>query len=514
MRIAVAGFQHETNTFAPGSAGFEQFRLADSWPGLLQGTEVVSGTRAMNLPIAGAVAALEGIEDVQICPLLWCAAEPCGPVTDEAFDKISGMILDDLAAAGPLDGLFLDLHGAMVTETHDDGEGELLARIRAVAGPDLPIGVSLDLHANLSAQMVDAATLITVFRTYPHLDMAVTGARCIAEMMRRINGLSRCVAFRQAPFLIPAPAQHTGSEPCRSLYAKLDDRAPGTGEYVELALGFTASDIADCGPSVLAYAETQTRADTLADEAMARLCVAEPTFDARLLSAEDAVKAAMKLPGHGPVVLADVQDNPGAGATSDTTGLLQALIDCQASGALLGVMHDPDIAARAHSVGIGAGIDGALGGRSGHSGHQPVSGRFKVLSLSDGQIAYTGEMYGGGTAEVGPSCLLAFEDVPMDIKVVVSSERIQCLDRALFTHFGADPDKAKIVCVKSTVHFRADFEKGSRAVLNVGSPGAFLCQLDIVPYRNLRPGLRLGPRGPAFSAQVGTSRSSIARGSI
>ncbi len=498
MRIAIAGFQHETNTFAPGRADPRAFQVADSWPGMLHGEEVVTGTHGLNLPIAGAVSAASELGETDLIPILWCAAEPCGPVTDEAFDWVTGRILHGLAQAGPLDGLYLDLHGAMVTESHDDGEGELLSRIRAVA-PDLLVGVSLDLHANISSRMVEMATLITVYRTYPHLDMADTGARCLEELVRAINGLRRVPAFRQAPFLVPLHAQHTGAEPCRTLYAQLGDAPSESGEYTETALGFTAGDIPDCGPSILAYAETQARADALADAALARLCAAEPHFDIQLLSPADAVRTAKAMPGAGPVVLADVQDNPGAGGTADTTGLLRALIEAHAPSALLGVLHDPDIAKRAHQSERGAGITGALGGKSGLPGQYPVEGTFRVLSLSGGQVAYTGEMYGGGTAELGPSCLLAVEDTPGDIQVVVSSERIQCLDRALFTHFGADPDRTGIICVKSTAHFRADFEPGSRGVFNVAAPGTFLCQLEDVPYRNLRPGVRLGPLSPVSS---------------
>ncbi len=497
MRIAIAGFQHETNTFAPGRADLRAFQVADSWPGLLENEEIITGTQGLNLPIAGAVSAASEA-GIELVPLIWCAAEPCGPVTDDAFETITEMMLSRLRDAGPLDAIYLDLHGAMVTESHDDGEGALLSRIRA-RHPDLPIGVSLDLHANISARMVDHATVITVFRTYPHLDMGATGARCVTELTRSINGLHRVPAFRQAPFLVPLHAQHTGAEPCRTLYAQLGDAVSDGGEYAEMALGFTAADIPDCGPSILAYADTQARADTLADAALARLCAAEAEFDTQLLSPDDAVRTAMAIPGNGPVILADVQDNPGAGGTSDTTGLLRALIKARVPSALLGVLHDPEIAARAHRAGEGARFTGVLGGNSGLPWQEPVKATFLVLSLSDGHVAYTGEMYGGGAAVLGPSCLLAVEDTPGDIQVVVSSERIQCLDRALFTHFGADPHRAAIVCVKSTAHFRADFEPGSCAVLNVAAPGAFLCRLEDVPYRKLRPGVRLGPLGPAYS---------------
>ena len=500
-RIAIAGFQHETNTFAPSYAGIAEFRKADSWPGLLRGQEVVDGTRGMNLPIVGAVVAAEQIDDIELVPLLWCAAEPSGPVTDEAFDWVTGMILAGLSQAesmATLDAIYLDLHGAMVTDSYDDGEAELLRRIRQNFGPKRPIGVSLDLHANISPRFVEYADVITIYRTYPHLDMAKTGHRCMARLLQNLDGCQRHVAFRQAPFLVPLHAQNTGAEPCQTLYKLLDTLPSGPEEYGELAMGFTAADIPDCGPSLVTYANSARRAEQLADQIFNHICSSEAIFNTRLLSATEAVTQALSIQGTGPVLLADVQDNAGAGGSTDTTGLLRALITCEATSALLGVMADADIAHKAHKAGCDSVITGALGGKSGVKGDAPFEGKFKVRALSEGIIPYKGDMYGGSICEMGPSCLLSVEDITGEVCIVVSSERTQCLDRSLFTHFGVEPNDFQIVCVKSTVHFRADFEPGSRAVLNVVSPGWFPCELENIPYHNLRPGIRLGPLGATF----------------
>ncbi len=498
-RIAIAGFQHETNTFGLTRAAYRDFEIADSWPPLLTGMDVISGTAGINLPIAGFAAAAGDDPAVELVPILWCAAEPCSYVTDDAFERISGMLIDGLGRAGHLDGIYLDLHGAMVTETFEDGEGELLRRLRESFGEDLPIAVSLDLHANITAQMVDLATTIAIFRTYPHLDMAETGARCFPLLMSQIAGTRPCKAFRQGQFLIPLSAQYTGAEPCRSLYAALERIASAPGVTADIALGFTAADIADAGPSVVAYAPNQARADELADRLAAELAAAEAEFDCRLLTPEEAVREAMSIETGRPVVIADVQDNPGAGATSDTTGLLSALVEADAQAAVLGLLCDPEMAGRAHAKGVGAEIEGALGGRSGIAGDRPFTGRFLVETLGDGNCSYTGEMYGGATAVLGPCAVLRVLDTAADVRVVVSSLRSQCLDLALFTHIGVDPRRARIVCVKSTVHYRADFEPIAASVLSAAAPGAFPCQLADVPYRRLRPGLRLGPNGAPFS---------------
>jgi microcystin degradation protein MlrC len=496
-RIVIAGFQHETNTFGVTRAHFSDFELADAWPGLLRGEEVISGTAGSNLPLAGFVEAARATPSMDLVPVIWCSAEPCSYVTDDAFERISAMLLNGLADAGEIDGIYLDLHGAMVTESHEDGEGEVLARIRRVVGDALPIAVSLDLHANVTERMVEHASSLTIFRTYPHLDMAETGARAHAMLLRHLRGEPIRKAFRQAPFLVPLSAQYTGAAPCRELYAALNGPVAVAAVSADIALGFPPADIHDAGPSVVAYGATQEDADRAADGLIEAMNVAEARFDDSLLTPADAVAAAMAAPGK-PVVIADVQDNPGAGGTSDTTGLLAALVEGGAQGAVLALLDDPEIAGLAHRAGIGTEFDAALGGKSGVPGQMPYRGRFRVEALSDGHFAFSGEMYAGSVAELGPTAVLKVLDTNADVRAVVGSTRCQCLDQAVFAHIGIDPGQQRILGVKSTVHFRADFEPIAETVLNVEAPGVHPCRLDEVPYRRLRPGVRLGPCGRPF----------------
>lgn len=492
MRIAVAGFQHETNSFAPSYADLAAFEMADSWPGLLCGEEVLEGTRGMNLPMAGFIEAASRDRGTNLFPLLWCAAEPSGPVTDNTFDEISNRILEGLVKAGPLDGIYLDLHGAMITESLLDGEGELLSRVRHRVGNHIFIAISLDLHANVSPTMVHLADAICVFRSYPHLDMAKTGARAYAALKSIIDaGAPPARAFRQAPFLIPLHAQHTGSNPAASLYAGLADFDRAPDSFVEIAMGFTAGDTPDTGISIVAHAATSGVADQIADEVLSRVLAAEDRFDTELLSAETAVATAISMAGERPVIIADVQDNPGAGATSDTTGILKALVRAGASGAIVGLLQDPEAAKAAHVAGIGGMIEIALGGKSGLPGQEPFYSRFLVEKLGDGHCVYSGEMYGGGTAMLGPTAVLRVQEKDVGVQVVVTSIRNQCLDLAHFTHIGLAPKQAKIIVVKSTAHFRADFEPIARSVLLTASPGAFPCCLNDIPFARLRTGVRI-----------------------
>ena len=490
-RIAIAGFQHETNCFGINKAGLAEFEMADSWPAMLRGEEVVRETRGMNLPIAGFARAAEEA-GMEVLPILWCAAEPSAHVTDEAFDTICGTILDGLRAAGPLDGIYLDLHGAMVTETFSDGEGEILRRVRAQAGPGLPIVVSLDLHANISAVSVELADYIAVFRTYPHLDMGGTGARCLPVLQRLLAGEKLNKAFRQMDYLIPLHAQYTGSAPGAELYSALPPLEEA-GVLADIALGFTAADFPDTRPSCVAYGTTAEAAGRAVDQIETLFAALEAQSYHPMLSPQQAAAIACQPRAGKPVVLADVQDNPGAGGTSDTTGLLAALAAARAQGVLMGLFHDPQAAAAAHEAGEGGIFRAALGGRSGVAGDQPFEAEFQVAALGDGSCRYTGGMYGGGVATLGPTAALRLHGAEADITLVVTSIRNQCLDLAHFTHIGLDPKAYATICVKSTAHFRADFEPIASAVYPVAAPGVFPCDLKQVPYKNLHPAVRTVP---------------------
>lgn len=494
-RIAIAGFQHETNSFATTVADLAEFEMADSWPGLLSGADVITGTRGMNLPIAGFVAAAKAQDDITLLPILWCAAEPSGNVTAKAFDTIMGRIMDGLQDAAPFDGIYLDLHGAMITDTDFDGESAVLERIRAEFGEDIPIAISLDFHANLTQRLVDLATSIAIFRTYPHLDMAATGARVLPRLLDHISGDRPAKCLSRLPYLVPLYAQFTGVKPLRSLYAHVAQT-----DGAEIAMGFTGGDMPDTGPAVLTHAATPAAAQALAQKLYERCLEAEPHFETLPPPPAEVVARALAYPPGKPVVIADVEDNAGGGGSSDTTGLLRALVDAGADRTLLGVLHDPDVAAQAHDVGIGATFHAALGGRSGCDGDSPFEHMFEVTALSGGAVPFEGEMYGGGTAQIGPTAVLRVVQPVTDVQIVVSTIRNQCLDRAYFRHIGLTPETARLICVKSTVHFRADFDPISQATLYTRVPGALASDLTKVTYHHLRNGVRLGPMGPNHAA--------------
>ncbi|MCP4044497.1 MAG: M81 family metallopeptidase [Gammaproteobacteria bacterium] len=494
-RIAVAGFQHETNTFAPGLATYPDFEEADAWPGLLKNDEVLRQLSGLKVSLTGFTDAAMLRGGYDIIPVLWCAAEPSSYVTNDAFERIASQMVEGIRNAGELDGIYLELHGAMVTQDFEDGEGELLRRIRELTGPDLPVAVSFDLHANITPEIIRHASSINIFRTYPHIDLVETGERSFVSMERLLTSGPLYKAFRQVPFLVPLTSQHTWSQPCRSIYASLESVSNETLFSADIAMGFPPADIYHAGPSVIAYAGTQGDADEAADVLLEVLIDAENDFDDVLLSVEEAVTEAMAHVGPRPIVIADAQDNAGAGASSDTTGLLSELVRSKAQGAVLAILNDVEVAAQAHELGKGAEFSTLLGGKSGQDDQYPYAGRFRIEALSNGEFPFTGPMYDGMTASLGLMAVLRVLDTPADVRVVIGSVRSQCLDQAILTHIGIEPTEQRIVAVKSSVHFRADFEPIADKVLVVEAPGAHPCRLDRLNYKNLRPGVRLGPGG-------------------
>ncbi|MEO1191017.1 MAG: M81 family metallopeptidase [Pseudomonadota bacterium] len=497
-RIAVGGFQHETNSFAPTKADLDVFVTGGAWPGLCEGEGLFPATEGINIPIAGFNDAARAAGH-ELVGLAWAAAEPSDLVTERAFEVIFGKISDRLAAAGPIDALYLDLHGAMITEHLADGEGEIVKRLRAQVGPDLPIIVSLDLHANVSEELVHEADLISVFRTYPHIDMAETGARCFTLLERFLAGGLRHKAFEPLPFLIPLVSGCTDQEPAAGLYRYLEQLEAESGAALSFACGFPPGDTPVCAPSALAYADEEADAERLADVLADWALTRETDFATPVFSAEEGVAKALSLVAEGrrPVVLADTQDNPGAGGNGDTVGLLQALVDQQAEGAVLGLLADAESAAQAHTLGIGETAAFSLGAKSGIPGHSPLETEAKVLALGDGNFTCTGPFYLGSRMVLGPMALLEVAGV----KVVVCSRKTQAADQEMFRHLGAEPKEAPILGLKSSVHFRADFAPIAAEVLVVAAPGPNPVDHLVLDYRYLRPGLRLTPGGPAYQGR-------------
>ncbi len=494
LRIAIGGFLHESHSFAPRPTGWADFLQPGGFPPVQRDEALIPTLRGTSVPCAGAIATAEAA-DVTLVPLAWGFANPAGPVQDEAFERLSALIcarLSDALDAGPLDGIYLDLHGAGVVDSYPDAEGELLRRVRAIAGPDMPLTISLDPHCNLTELMVRLCDALVPFRTYPHIDMKAAGAQAMRLLLQRIErGTPWTRAFRQLDFWIPLGSQCTLLAPMQEVMAErasLADRM----EVAELAFcfGFPFADFADCGPALAAYADTQAKADAAADALLAHVASRESAFVQDTLPAAQAVAEAKRLAqgASKPIVMADTQDNPGGGGHGDTTGLLAELVRQRATGALLCLINDAESAAACHTAGEGATIPLSLGGKS---DGMPFACSARVEKLTDGRFTLTGPMGAGNPANLGPTALIDIDGV----RVVVVSRKMQALDQAIIRHVGVEPASCPIVALKSSVHFRADFTPIAERILVAIAPGPVLADPATLNFRHVRPEVRRRPRG-------------------
>src|SRR5437667_393302 len=260
--------------------------------------------------------------------------------------------------------------------------------------------------------------------------------------------------------------------------------------------GFPPADMAQCGPALVVYGHDKEAAEAAADRLAGFIREQEPAFAGRLYTPDEAVTEAMRLARSAtkPIVLADIQDNPGAGGTSDTVGLLRALIEHRAQGAVIGMIVDPEAAEAVTVAGEGAILDRGIGAAVGFAGETPVKAAWRVVRLASGIFTGSGPMYGGAKFRIGPMALLT--DEGSGVSAVLACRRIQAVEQAMFRTVGLEAADVPILALKSTVHFRAHFQPIAEAVLCVQSPGAHVTDPAELPYRNLRKGIRLRPQGP------------------
>ncbi len=498
MRIAVGGFIHETNTFVEKRTTLDDFVNGVPNPPLTCGAALLEVMRGLNIPISGALDVFER-EHVDIAPLLWCEAGPQGYVEDGAFERIATELIEGIRAAMPVDAVFLDLHGAMVTESFEDAEGELLARVRQEVGDDIPIVASLDLHGNITEQMVARSDLLYSCRKYPHTDFFETGEKAAKQLLDIVRGGQRpAKGLRQLPYLIAMPMQATDLPAAAAVYDALGAIEGETGAICSFLMGFQMADIADAGASFLAYGINQSMVESALGKLEASFDTHKADFKLEAFQPRDAVRRAIEISQKAkrPVVVGDVQDNSGGGASSDSTGMLRALIEQSARGAVIGLIFDPDTARQAHEAGVGVSIKAQIGGKHGLQTDEPVNVACEVLECGDGEFVCTGEFFKNVNPSLGPMAAVRITEKGSDIVVVVSSGRCQLADLEMLRCVGVEPTVATIIVVKSTAHFRADFAPLAEDILLALAPGELIADLSTLTFDRLRNGVELGVGGP------------------
>jgi microcystin degradation protein MlrC len=454
---------HETNTFSrvpTDMAAFRRrdFHLENEIPAAFRGTRSAFGATFEAADKFGWTL----VHPVSANP------NPSGIVTDDAFEEVTGMITGAVDAKGPLDGALLHLHGAMVSNSHEDAEGEFLARLRGRLGPEVPIVVTLDLHANVTQRMADNANVLIAYRTYPHIDQyerAWQGAELLERAMQ--GEIRPRTVIARGPMLYGLDHGRTQRGPMAELIARGEAlEAKGAALAVSICAGFSRANIRDVGPSVTVTVDGNIQGgQAIADEFMDYVWQMREFTTVKLRSVAEVVALAREgEPGDKPLVVADYTDNPGGGGYGDATAFLKGLVEGGVDSVAFHAICDPEAVQEGMRAGVGTKTTLTLGGKTDPAmGGGPLSLEGEVVCLTNGRFIAYGPMGGGVERDYGPSMVFRVDG----IDIIVITNNGQAVDLGQFTSLGIDPTRYRTVAVKSMQHFRAAFEPIAREVVLV-----------------------------------------------
>ena len=486
MRLLIAMMKHETNTFSPVPTPLARFGHG---PGPLYGEAAVGAYRGTGTGL-GAYLDLAAREGAEIVLPVAAGAAPSGPVEDAAYATITERICE-AAAEGGFDGILLDLHGAMVTQSLEDGEGQLLKRLRAI-DPVTPIAVALDMHANLYDEIVANATVVAGYRTYPHIDTYQTAKLAGEILVRTIRGEARPVmAWGNRPMLPHVMRQGTDDHPNRELQHRCAAMSAEGALCASLFTGFPHADIANAGLSAVVLTDgDRGLAERLRDELLDRAWVEREAFVYQIEPLAQSVARAKAMPppqpGDGPVVLLDHYDNCASGGTMDTTVVLAEILRQGLDDVAAFAIYDPQAVEQAIAAGIGAQITLTIGGKiampaiAAPSPPLTVTGRVKTIA--DGRYKNRGPMARGVAMDMGPSVVLDTGAA----EIVLISRHVEPSDLNCLLSLGIDPSQKRYLMLKSRIHWRAGLGPLARAVVDCAGVGVCTSDYRELRFRNVR----------------------------
>ncbi len=478
-RFVIAMMKHETNTFSPVPTPLSRFGMGAP----RFGEAAIEAFEGTNTPMA-AFLDLARAEGAEIVAAVAAEAWPSGPVEASAYRTITEAIVDAIGRG--CDAAFLDLHGAMVPETNDDGEGHLLERIRSIA-PDLPIAVGLDLHANLTERMVKNSTALVGYKTYPHVDMHEAGEQAGQIVLGALKGQCKPVMhWNNRPMLPHTLKMGTDAGPMKDLI----DRARAAEWEGALAAtvfgGFPIADIEEAGLSAVVIADgDEAKAESLCESLLDRAWElrADFVYPAKPLSQSIAEAKAFE---EGPIILVDHADNCASGGTQDTTAVLAEIVKAGLKDVAVFSINDPEAVAKLIAAGVGARVRLALGGKIdmpalGLKG-EPLEVTGVVRHISDGEFTITGPMYTGVRASFGRSAVLDTGNV----EIVVTSRNHEPFDLGVFRSLGIEPTQKKYLMLKSRIHFRAGFLPIAKHIVECAGVGVTSSDYGLFKFKKLR----------------------------
>lgn len=475
MRIATGCIGHETNTFSPVPTTIDSFSR-------MVGDDILKNFGNTHTITGGIIDATDQL-NIELVPLLWSFATPSRKVEQEAYDTLKAEFLDLLSNAGEIDGVVLDLHGAMVTEEIEDAEADLISSVREIVG-SRPIVVTLDLHANITPDTVKYPDVIIGFDTYPHVDTYERGVEAVEVIYNTVRGeIKPTMAYRQLPLLTSPPAQCTMRLPASDLVKKLHELESEDGVVTAtLSMGFPFADIYNAGVSVLVTADgNRALAERKVEDFARHIWSIREDFRTNLLSIEEAIEHANQTEGK-PIVLAEGADNPGGGGPCDSTFILRAFVEADVRDAVIAIIADPESVSQAIEAGVGNHITLNVGGKTDDMHGEPVTLDAYVKTISDGIYVRKGPMARGATDRMGRTAVVKTGGV----EVILTEGRSQPLDAEVLRSVGIEPRDRKLIALKSAVHYRADYTPIAHEILEVDTPGVHSANLTNFRYESLR----------------------------
>jgi len=482
IRIATAGYQHESNTFSSIPASLDLWRRS----GILEDAPSIRAEYATSQStLAGFFAVAEVDPEVELVPLFFTRLMPMGALTREAAEFIFERIVAAIRDHGPWDAVLLPLHGAAVSVPWPDADGELVRRVREIVGPGVPIGVALDMHANIAQQLVDNADIVTVYQTNPHIDAYEMAMQCARLTLQTVRGKIRPTsALEMPPLLVNILCQGTSDAPMKDLLKVADTQRARPGVLsVSVVEGYPYADVAEMGMSFIAITDNDP---ALARDAARQMALAAWGMREALnqggTSIDAALQRAQAAPA-GPVVLFDVGDNVGGGSPGDSTHILHAARRLGVR-ALLQAVCDPAVVGLCQAAGVGGRIEASVGGKSDGMHGAPFAIQGRVTALSDGCYEETGPTHGGFRFfNDGPSCAVRTDD---GYTLVLTSRSAGSSSLQQFRTLGIEPTAMKIIVAKGVHSPRPAMEPIAKEMIWVATPGVTTADLATFTYRQRR----------------------------
>jgi len=480
-RLAVARLWHEGNSFTPLPTVLADFERRE-W---FEGNDGLARYRGTGTELGAVVAFGDAHPDWEITVLRCASAPPGGPVEDVLYERIVADMLRGLEGQ-PWDAVYLSLHGALVTQSEPQADLKLIRRVRAVIG-NTPLGVSFDLHANISPELPQLIDFGSGYKTHPHIDMDATAARVLNELHRLSSGGAKLSgAVTKLPVLLHSFNMRTNAGPMADTVNDAKAATAGSVKDITVFGGFVWGDSPDAGASILSWAETAPAAKTVADEIAQKLYARRAEFRTSLPSPAEGLRTALQKPGL--VCVVEPSDNPLSGGIGDTTGLLRALLETKIDGeAVFAFFYDSALVQAAKAAGLGTTIDAKLGGRIASHFGAPVEARAEVVALTDGRFINEGPFETGMPVDLGETAVLKVGGV----KVIVTSSSQAGIDPAYFRLHGIDLATTRLIAAKAKNHFRAAFVNRAAIIVDVDTPGPAALDLSLLPFRYLPEGMEM-----------------------